>query len=141
MVIEKPRLWKYKTGAKAGQLRPKAKQYLSEVAKQRYAERRDIGRSVVTEIKKNYKRYSVMFADVKDGYVTTIRGEIINPENRSTAIRDLQYALEQYLIEQRGGGKLQGRWFVRMEGYEIEDIDEVEALQYPINEVIITYGT
>jgi len=65
MTIQKPRLWKYKSGKKAGQLRPRAKAYLSQKLKAYYKRQKVIKAQFEEEqqpeeekIKHKYKRES-----------------------------------------------------------------------------------
>jgi len=60
--MEKPRLWKYKSGIKKGKLRPKAKQYLSIRLKEYYSKKKKINKIIKEQFREKEKTYYINFS-------------------------------------------------------------------------------
>lgn len=107
--MQKPKLWKYKSGAKAGKLRPQAKEYLSQQIKLYYTtgltaserlERATIKTEQKEELEKVLEKLNVKKRERKQivynsDYSVSIRALTINGKNITE--QDLINAIEEFL--------------------------------------------
>lgn len=108
-MISKPKLWKYKTGSKAGKLRPNAKEYLSQQMKLYYStgltayerkEREEIKEEQRGEMERIIEKLKVIKRERKQlvyncKYAISIRALIINGKN--IIQQDLENAIDEFL--------------------------------------------
>lgn len=89
---------------------------------------------------KTFRRYSVVYMDVKSNYSgMSIRAEVVNPESGKGIIEKLKAKLDDFLISERAKGNLQGKFFVKT-GFEKEEIDSVEASNYELNKITVEWS-
>ena len=133
----KPRLWKYKSGIKAGKLRPKAKQYLSYKLKEYYKRRRIIKEQVREEIEKHkYRRQSqVLSAYYKSEKFFDWRVSILNSKKLNT--KDYLKQVLKNRWEKWASGNRKESWNFLIEGYEDEYIDKGEASHFKKQNVVV----
>ena len=137
--LEKPRLWRYKSGKKKGQLRPKAKVYLSEQLRLYHSigltkEERE-QQQLEEKLKRRYKRQSaVLTAYYGSERFFDWRVSIINSIKDNT----LKY-LEKVLMNKWNKWAIKSRkstWNFVICALEDEFIDEDEASNLPIDKII-----
>lgn len=107
--MQKPKLWKYKSGAKAGKLRPLAKKYLSQQVKEYYKtglkaserlERATIKTEQREEVQKVLKKLNVKKRERKQivrnsDYSMSIRALVIN--GKEITEDDLINAIDEFM--------------------------------------------
>ncbi len=117
------------------------RKHISQSLKRYYTEKKISSQFQTSEKEiKKFTRYSVVYMDVKkeNGYKTSFRAEIVNPDSAKGIIEKLKAEMEEYLKKKRSEGRLSG-WFMKM-GFEKEEIDEIEASNYEINKIEISRG-
>lgn len=123
-MVNKPKLWKYKSGINAGKLRPSAKKYLSYKLKNYYLEKK---------IKKTEaKTFVEQFKDKKPTIKKRMRTQVVYNSDYRISLRAIgfqnqtQKELERTLSEFLNSNKALLTIPFDSAGYENEEVDEKE---------------
>jgi hypothetical protein len=134
MVMQKPRLWKYKSGINKGKLRPSAKKYLSYKLKSYYQEKR--------ETQKREKIIKEQFKDERPTRKTRKRAQVCYNSSYRVSLRAIGFKeqteqeLERTISEFLNSNEALETIPFDTSGYELEEIDEREDAN--LNENYIT---
>ena len=137
MTIKKPKLWSYKSGAKKGKWRSKAKEYHSFTMKEFYKRQRIIKAQVQEEQEKQeYRRQSYVLTAYYDNEMFfDWRVSILNSQKSNTEDylkKVLTNRWEKWAVGKRSEG-----WSFIIEAFEDEFIDKSEASKFLKENVVI----
>ena len=137
MTIKKPKLWSYKSGARKGKWRPKAKAYHSFTMKEYHKRQRIIKAQVQEEQEKQeYRRQSYVLTAYYDSEMFfDWRVSILNSQKSNTEDylkKVLTNRWEKWAVGKRSEG-----WSFIIEAFEDEFIDKSEASKFLKENVVV----
>jgi len=139
--MNKPKLWKYKSGSKAGKLRPASKRYLS-IKLKAYHKEKKVREGIIKEQireeqeKGKYRRQSYILTAYYGGEkFFDWRVSILNSKKSNT--KDYLKTVLTNRWEKWAIGERSNIWSFVVEAYEDEYIDREEAKKFKKENVVV----